>query len=369
MRLEPNLLPRDYPRTFVPADVDAGEWEQLAPLFAELERRNLDTWEALEQWLRDESELAAMLYEERATRYIRMTCQTDDPEPEQAYLHFVENVEPQVKQASNRLDRKYVASPARRALPRDRYAVVDRRIENRVALFREENVPLETEANILQQRYTKTVGAMTVEFRGREHTLQQMTPYLEEPDRATRQEAWELVAARRLRDREELNRIYDELIALREKIARNAGFENFRDYAFRQRERFDYTPEDCFRFHEAVEQVVVPLMRELQERRRRKLGLELLRPWDMYVDQKGRPPLRPFEKVEQLISGCARIFERVDPAFVENFDRMMELRLLDLESRKGKGPGGYQEDLAEHRLPFIFMNAVGLEGDVRTLLH
>ncbi len=369
MPFEPALLPNDYPRQFVPAQANVGGWAPLEALFADLERRPVNTVEALERWLLDWSELSSAIYEERIVRYIRMTCQTDDAALEKAYLDWVEKVEPRIKQANNRLDRKYAVSQARSQLPRERYAVWDRSIENRAALFREENVPLEIEAAKLAQRYTKVSGAMTVEFQGREHTLPQMVRYLEEPDRALRQQAWELVAARRLRDRDELGQIYDDLLALRQQIARHADFENFRDYAFRQRERFDYTPDDCFRFHQAVEAHVVPLMRALQERRRQTMGLATLRPWDLYVDPEGRPPLRPFDTADKLTSGCAAIFEQVDAELADHFGRMMELRLLDLESRKGKGPGGYQEDLTEHRLPFIFMNAVGRDRDVRVLLH
>lgn len=369
MSFEPTSLPREYPRKFVPANSDLGDWAQIEPLFNQLEGCPIKTPEALERWLLDQSELSAAIAEEGAVRYIRMTCQTDDPERERAYLHFIENIEPKVKQAFNRLDKKYVESPARKKLPEERYFVLDRRIENRVALFRDENVPLETEATKLAQRYQKLCGAMTVEFQGREQTLQQMAKYLEETDRKLRQQAWELIVKRRLQDREELDQIYDELLSLRQQIARNAGFENFRDYAFRWWERFDYTPEDCFRFHQAVETQVVPLMRELQGQRRRQIELDVLRPWDLAVDPQGRPPLRPFEKANKLIEGCAAIFGRVDGELSEQFRRMAALNLLDLESRKGKAPGGYQQNLHERRLPFIFMNAVGRDGDVRTLLH
>ncbi len=369
MSFEPSTLPREYPRRFVPANINLGDWPQIEPLFDKLEQRAIKTKEQLEGWLLDQSELAAAITEEGAVRYIRMTCQTDDPEREKAYLHFIENIEPKVKQAFHRLDKKYVESPARKKLSRERYFVLDRRIENRVAIFRYENVPLETEATKLAQRYQKLCGAMTVYFDGREQTLQQMAKYLEEPDRKLRQQAWELIVERRLKDREELDQIYDALLSIRQKIAQNAGFENFRDYAFRWWERFDYTPEDCFRFHQAVETLVVPLMREIQQQRRRKMNLKILRPWDLAVDPEGRPPLRPFDNTKKLVEGCAEIFERVDRELAEQFRHMVDLNLLDLESRKGKAPGGYQQNLDERRLPFIFMNAVGRDGDVRTLLH
>jgi oligoendopeptidase F len=308
------------------------------------------------------------LDEEGTIRYIRMTCQTDDPERERAYLEFIEELEPKLKPLFQQLRERHVESPARGELS-SLYHVLDRSIRNRVALFREENVPLETEEAKLAQRYQKIIGAMTVQFQGEERTLPSMARYLEEPDRAIRREAWELSEERRLQDREELDEIYDQLLELRERIAKHAGFSDYREYAFRHRERFDYTPEDCLRFHRAVEEQVVPLMRELQERRREELDLDALRPWDLLVDPKNRPPLRPFTEAEKLTRGCGEIFRRVDPQLGGSFQHLEELGLLDLESYKGKAPGGYCATLAEKRLPFIFANFVGRDGDLRTMLH
>lgn len=373
MTLDVSQLPREYARHYVPAQAEMGQWAHLEPLFNELAQRPLDTVAALEQWLLDWSELTAAVQEEAVTRYIRMTCQTDDAALEKAYLDFVENVEPHLKPAVNRLEQKFVACPVRAQLPAERYAVLNQRLENRLSIFRAENVSLETEVTKLVQQCDKIIGAMTVDFDGQERTLQQMASQLDETERSTRQRAWELIAARRLKDSEELNRIFEEMLALRHKIARNAGFENYRDYAFRLRERFDYTPEDCAQFHAGVEQHVVPLMRTLQEQRRRQLGLDALRPWDAprdaNPDPEGRPPLRPFTQSAQLIEGCAQVFDQLDAELGAQFRRMLALNLLDLDNRKGKAPGGYQENLGERRLPFIFMNAVGRDDDVRTLLH
>ncbi|MDR7419347.1 MAG: M3 family oligoendopeptidase [Armatimonadota bacterium] len=361
-------LDQTFPRRFVPADADMGVWEHVEPLFRRLLDERPASPAALERWLEAVSELAAAIDEERARRYVAMTCQTDDPAHERAYLFYIEQIVPRVKPLADALDRAYLASPHRAALP-ERYRVLDRLIENRVSLFREENVPLETEEARLKQQYQKITGAMTVVFRGVEHTLQQMARYLDETDRSLRQEAWELVARRRLQDREVLDEIFDQLLALRERIARNAGCSDYRAFAFRQRERFDYTPEDCLRFHDAVEQTVLPVARRLNEERRQVLGLKTLRPWDLQVDPLGRPPLRPFDNAEQLVTGVEEIVRRVDPALARQFRFMRDRSLLDLESRKGKAPGGYQSTMAERRVPFIFMNAVGLDDDLRTLLH
>lgn len=364
-------LPASKPRRFVPAQIDLGDWAQIAPLFDRLEELGAKcvTVSELERWLVDWFELSAALEEEGSRRYIAMTCDTEDAETEKAYLHFLENVEPQIKPRQFRLEKLLVGHPLCAQLPLPRYEVYLRDVRNRVELFREENVALETEDSKLGQQYLKTSGALTVQFRGEEKTLTQMGKLLEDPDRALREEVWKLVTYRRLQERETFEEQFDGVWHLRERMAANAGFDNYRDYAFRKLGRFDYTPAECAQYHDAVASEVVPLLRELQARRRTQLGLETLRPWDTAVDPLNRPPLKPFEQVEQMVSGTQRIFDRLDTELAAQFRQMDDLHLLDLGNRKGKAPGGYQQTLAEARLPFIFMNAVGQQRDVEVLLH
>jgi oligoendopeptidase F len=296
-------LPPHSPRRFVPVEIDLGKWEAIAPLFDQLEGRAqaCATASAFEAWLLDWGELSAAIEEEGSRRYIAMTCHTDDAGAEQAYLHFVEHIEPQLKPRQFRLEKIYLEHPCRAQLPMPRYEVFDRNVRVAVELFREENVPLETEEVKLGQQYQKLVGSLTVQFRGEERTLVQMGRYLEEPDRALRQEAWELVAQRRLREADTFEGTFEGQLKIREQIGRNAGFANYRDYMFRRMGRFDYTPADCEQFHQAVETQVVPLLRELQARRREQLGVASLRPWDTAVDPLNRPALRPFDQVEQMV--------------------------------------------------------------------
>jgi oligoendopeptidase F len=366
-----DALPAHRPRRFVPEGIDLGDWGQMAPLFDQLEARAQACASAadLERWLLDWSELCAAIDEESSKRYIAMTCHTDNAEAEKAYLHFVENVEPQLKPRQFKLAQVYVTHPLRKQLPKERYEVFDRDTQLHVEMFRAENVPLETEEARLSQQYQKLSGSLTVQFRGEEKTLVQMGRYLEEPDRALRQEAWELVANRRLQEAEKFEEFFDQLVKLRERISRNAGYGNYQDYAFRRLGRFDYTPEDCAKFHAAVEAEVMPMVAELQAERQRQLGVQTLRPWDVAVDPLNRPPLRPFDQVEQMVSRTQEIFGCLDPELAAGFQRMQNLRLLDLANRKGKAPGGYQSTLSEARVPFIFMNAVGLQRDVETILH
>ena len=358
------------PRSYLPATVDLTDLAALGTLFDRLDAdlAAAKTVAGLEGWLDHYGEAESALDQARTERYIAMTCQTDDPEREKAYMTFVEVVDPWLKPREFALGQALVAHPAWEALP-GYYAVFRRSVETGVKLYREKNVARQTEEAKLCQGYQKISGAMTVQFDGKETTLAQMGRVQEETDRARREAAWKLVAARRLADKEQLERIYDDLLALRGEIAKEAGFADYRAYIFEARERFDYTPDDCLKFHDAIEKQIVPLVRQLQEERRQKLGVDKLRPWDLAVDAEARPPLKPFATGKELFDKTDAIFAEIDPRLREFFAVLKDGGLIDLENRKGKAPGGYQSNLAEARVPFIFMNSVGMQRDVETLLH
>jgi oligoendopeptidase F len=356
---------------FVPHDLDPADLDRVEPLYQELIERPLESPAALESWLLDASALEAVVDEHAARRHIAHTRATDDEAVERAYLQVVEVIEPRLKPWKFKIQQKLVHSEHARGLDPGRFDVLLRSWRNALDLYREENIPLETQEAKLFTEYSKITAAMTVELRGETLTLQQAAKLLEEPDRAARQEAWELTARRRERDRAPIDDIFSELLRLRERIARNAGFDTYRDYAFRRLDRFDYTPEDCLRFGDTIAELCLPLVERLDDARRQALGVERLRPWDLAVDPYGAAPLRPFGEGEipRFIEGTREVFARISPELGERFSRLRPGENLDLESRKGKRPGGYQASLEVVRQPFIFMNAVGTERDLETLLH
>ena len=362
-------VPETYPHQWLPESLDLKTWERIEPWYLKLMDQPIKTATDLEQWVFAAGELNAAVSQEGNERHIAYTCQTDDPAREAAYLEYVREIEPKLKPIQNAIRNRYLDSEFRSELPRDRYFVFDRALENRRVLFREANIARETRLDELKQQYQKIIGAMTVTFRGEERTLAQMAPFLEGTDASVRREAWELSVNRRLEDRHTLDQLFDQMKQFRIEIAGEAGFPNFVEYAFRDRERFDYGIDDSIRFQKAVERVVVPLSRQIQEKHRAALGTDVLRPWDLSVDPLGRPPLQPFQDVEKLAAGTESIFREVDPDLGAQFAFLRSKQLLDLANRKGKAPGGYQTTLEDVRLPFIFMNAVGLDSDVRTLLH
>lgn len=360
---------RESARPFVPASLDATRWEALEPLYRQLLARPMKCAHCLENLLLDRSELDAAASEAEANLYINMTRRTSDPEAQSAFTAFVENVEPRLRTIAFELDRRIVGSPFVEDLDQERYGVLLRRMRVDVELFREENVALQTEVTKLDQEYSTINGAMTVEFDGRTQTLAQMARHLEETDRARREAAWRAVNERRLADADRMDDLFDRMIALRHRMALNAGFANFRDFQHRRMHRFDYAPSDCATFHASVAASCVPAMRRLHRERAAALGLAALRPWDLAVDPHGRPPLRPFSSADELVARSGRAFRRMDESLGSLFDSLGVGDCLDLESRPGKAPGGYQYQRQRSRTPFIFMNAAGLHRDVVTMVH
>jgi len=356
------------PRTYIPENLNV-DWISLEPIFNELQARNINSVSELEKWLLDRSELEAALEEDFAWRYIRMTCDTTDEKLLKDFQFFATEIEPKISPINNQLNKKFVDCPYSEELDKDRYFVYTRGIKKALELFREENIPLMTQIQVEQQKYQGITGSMSVKLGEQEYTLEQAAVFLKDTDRKVRQEAWEAITARRLQDKDKLDELFNSLLKLRHQVALNAGFENFRDYMFQALGRFDYTPKDCYKFHEAIEKEIVPILKLQAENRREALGLVELKPWDMDVDISGKPALKPFKNGEELIEKSIKCFQGLSPYIGERLEIMKANGFFDVDSRKGKAPGGYNYPLAESGAPFIFMNSAGTFRDLTTMVH
>jgi oligoendopeptidase F len=356
-------------RHFLPKDFVVTDWAALEPYFKTLLDQEITSKECLEKWLLDMSELEAAVNEDACWRHIKMTCDNEKKALEDAFNFYCTEIEPHIKPYGDALNKKLLSSIFLSELDEATYHTYIRSTKKNIELFREENIPLQAEISVLQQQYGQITGAMMVTVNGEEFTLQQAAKFLENEDRNLREEVYRKIQTRRLDDKEKLNELYDTLIGLRNKEAINAGFDNYRDYRFKELGRFDYTKEDCFKFHEAVKQYVMPLVNDIYKKKKEKLGLETLRPWDLEAEPAGTNPLRPFNTGEELLQKSVECFTKMRPFFGACLQRMKDMQHLDLESRKGKSPGGYNCPLAESGAPFIFMNAAGQMSDVTTMVH
>ena len=356
-------------RQFVKPDFNVTTWEALKPYFESLQNQTIQSAEDLEKWLIHYSELTAVVSENMAWRYIKMTCDTANTELRDSFNDFVQNIEPHMAPIANDLNKKIMSSEFKDKLGKTGYSIYLRGIKNSIDLFRDENIPLNTRLQELEQQFGEINGAQSIEHHGETITLQKASVFLKDLNRQVREEVYNKIQNRRSQDETALNALLDQLINLRHQVALNAGFKNYRDYKHQALARFDYSVQDCLHFHEAVKLHAVPLIQAHDESRKKKLRLDVYRPWDTSVDEEGLPPLKPFENAQQLIERTITCFNRLDPFFGECIKTMQSMKRLDLDSRLGKAPGGYQYPLYETDVPFIFMNSVGLHRDLVTMVH
>lgn len=356
-------------RTFLLKDFIITTWENVEPYFVQLLEQRIDSKADLEHWLKQTSELEAVISEDACWRQVRMTCDTESKELEEAFNYFYMEIAPKMQPYADQLNKKLVACTFINELDAEKYFTYLRTIKKSIELFREINIPINAELNVMQQQFGQIAGKMTVDVDGKEYTLQQAGKFLENPDRKLREEVYFKIQNRRFQDRDALNELFQKLIERRHQIAINTGFTNYRDYKFKELGRFDYTAQDCFNFHESVKQHVVPLVKIIYEEQRKSIGVDVLRPWDMEAEPEGIKPLQPFTNGTELTEKTIECFHQLNPFFADCLQKMKEMKRFDLDSRKGKAPGGYNMPLAETGAPFIFMNAAGTLDDVTTMVH
>ena len=369
MKTKQVAIPTKPLRQFLSQDLQIDSWIKVEPYFIDLKQRAINSVKELERWLFDRSELEAALSEEFAWRYIKMTCDTANEELTESYNFFVSEIDPHIAPYSNELNIKFVQSPYLKDLDGDTYKIYIRGIKKALELYREENIPLQTKIATESQKYGAISAEMTIEWEGKEITLQMASSLMKDTNRKIREGVYFKIQKRRILDTDKLNDLFSELIQLRHQVALNAGFKNYRDYKFDELGRFDYSVKDCFNFHESIAKEILPLAEASDLERKNKLQLDLLKPWDTDVDVEGKAPLKPFSSATELTEKSIECFHNVRPVYGEYLEIMKIMSYLDLDSRIGKAPGGYNYPLYEIGVPFIFMNSVGTHRDLVTMVH
>lgn len=362
-------IPSRPKRKFVPENLNIDSWNKVEPLFENLLKRSINSKKELENWMKDRSELNSVMNEDLAWRYIKMNINTKDEKLAKKFHFWIKEISPNLAPYSHKLNIKLIESPFLNELEHEKYNIYLRSVKKQIEIYREENIPLFTEMEAKQQEYGMISAKMTVEFDGKSLTMQQASLILKDTDREKRKTIYNLIQKRRLEDEEKLDNLYDELIILRQKIAKNAGYDNYRDYMFSAMGRFDYKPEDCFDFHNAISKKIVPIITSFEEKRKKELNYVNYRPWDTAVDVDGLKPLKPFNGGSELTDLTIKCFSKLRPYFGNCISIMKEMKHLDLESKEGKAPGGFMYPLHEIGVPFIYMNSVGSQRDLVTMVH
>jgi len=362
-------IPTKPKRKFVTQNLIIDSWNKIKPFFEDLLERKIKSVNELEQWMLNRSELEAVLEEDMAWRYIKMNIDTIDKVLAEHFHFWIKEISPKISPFSHKLNIKLLKSKFLKDLNKKKYHIYLRNVKKQIEIYREENIPLFTEMKAKQQEYGKISAKMTIKVDGNDITMQQAALLLKDNNRKKREQIFKKIEKRRLKDEKNLDNLYDELIVLRNKIAKNANFDNYRDYMFAAMGRFDYTPEDCFNFHKAIEKEIVPIINSFEQKRKEKLGYKEYKIWDTSVDVDGLNPLKPFKGGEELTDLSIECFNRIRPFFGDCLSIMKKMKHLDLESKNGKAPGGFMYPLYEIGVPFIYMNAVGSQRDLVTMVH
>lgn len=362
-------IPQPKQRKFIPVTLELISWDVLKPFFEELKNRPLNSSAELEKWMLDRNELEAFLSEDLAWRYIRSHIDTTDKKLSEAFEFFMNEIHPKTMPYSNEYDKKLVDSPYLEKMDKGKYLIYLRGVKKRMEIYRDENVQLLTKIETEAQKYAAISAKQTITVNGEEITMQKAAALLKNTDRKFREDVYRKMIDRRMQDTNELNALFTELIKMRHQVAINADFKNFRDYSFASLGRFDYTVADCYKFHAAIEKEIVPIIKQFNTERKEKLGLDVLKPWDMDVDVSGKLPLKPFQTAQELTEKTIQCLQKADAFFAECIEILDAMKRLDLESKKGKAPGGFQYPMYESIAPFIYMNAVGTHRDVVTIVH
>jgi oligoendopeptidase F len=356
-------------REYLPEKLEVSDWQVVESYFHELLSRKMLGFDDLKKWLRNRSELESFLQEELGWRYIRMSCDTANEEYSAAFNFFVGEIQPKIAPLSHQLDQFLLGNAFLSELKGRPYEILLRQVKKRVEIFREANVLLFAELQQKEQEFSAISGAMSIEWEGQEITLQQANNFLEQDDRNKREQVYQKIMARRAMDANRLDDLMNELLVSRNEIAANADFKDFRDFMFASLGRFDYTANDCIQFHEAVEKFLVPINEKIDAHHRKELQLDVLKPWDVSAAVKGKVPLQPFSSTEDAMTKTIACFHEIDPFLGSCMSQMKQANRIDLDSRKGKAPGGYNYPLYETGLPFIFMNSTNSLRDMVTLVH
>lgn len=361
-------------RFFVDEDFKLDKWEDIAKYYTRLSEKTIENIEDFLVFLQNRSELESIISEDFAWRYIKMTCDTNNEIHKADFDFFIQNIQPQIAPFDDILNKKIMQSDFKTQVSEENtdwkgLGIALKGMQASIDVFKEQNIPLFVQIQQLSSQYQSLNGSMSVEIDGETKTLQQAGVWLENPDRAKRESVYRTIQERRQLDTVQIDAIFDQLVELRHQVATNAGFDDYVQYSFKAMRRFDYTEEDCADFHNAVQKTIIPILNQLADKRKEKLNIDTLKPWDKNVDISQKPTLKPFENATDLLEKTILCFDKIDPFLGDCMKEMKARKRLDLESRLGKAPGGYNYPLEETGFPFIFMNASSLMRDVITMIH
>lgn len=344
--------------------------KKLKSLYEELVSMDISGLDQVSNFLQQRDLIEKHYVNEMAESHFLMTTDVANEEKKKRKEHFDQVISPLTREYEEKLNKKFLESKAAQSLGAP-FNILRRNQKNDIDLFCKENLELQKEIDKLSMELTEIQGKLTVHWEGKDIPLPAIYPYLESSDRQIRKQAYEALQASEVGVSDRIDVIFDKLLVLRQQIAKNAGFDSYTQYRFKEMQRFDWDASHCFEFHKAVKEHILPLKKKLLEKRKKGLNLDSVRPYDLGVDIHGRGPLKIYEEgdSESLIEGAGKIIKAIDSELYTFFCKIRDNKLLDLESRENKAPGGYMVMYPVFEQASVFYNGSGMAQDLMVLLH
>lgn len=281
---------------------------------------------------------------------------------------YNDEIMPKVQALVNEYQRVLCASPYRSYMEEKIGGVPFKSMELAMKAFDDKLIPLMQEENKLSTRYAKLIASASIDWNGEKKNLSLMKKYMTAADRRIREEAWKKYTGFFEEHEQEFDEIYDLLVKNRTAQAKALGYDNFIEMGYCRMNRNSYGREEIERLRSQIKKEYVPFAEKMHENRRKRLNVEHLYYYDEGVYfAEGNPA--PQGTPEEILADGMKMYSELSQETREFFRDMQENELFDVLGRTTKKAGGYEEELPDYKLPFIFANFNGTSGDVDVITH
>ncbi|WP_038813249.1 M3 family oligoendopeptidase [Bacillus anthracis] len=327
--------------------------------------RNITSVLELENWLFDELRVNAEIEEKITSSLIATYRDTDNRNMRDLHMYNQNTIQPLLKRYNAKFDQKFIECPFSNLLDERKYEFMKKARFVKSKMFNEKNIALSIKGQECITKYREIMSNITINWEGEQKTYAHVKAKLDNLNRAIRKKAWYALCEARSVVKPEVDRIMNELIQLRNEIALNAGFNNYSEYAFKQKNR-DYSIDDCYKLHESIEKYVVPIWKQLGSISKKNLDVKTYRPWDL---SPCNLPKAPFQNAINLLDGVEEMFRTTDLYFYEKFIHIRKAGCIDVEERENKAAGAICFTLPHSKEVFVYSNFSPSFYAINALIH
>ena len=300
--------------------------------------------------------------------HIRHSINTEDRfyDEEENYWN---NAAPKIQEYKQEWIKTLLLSPFKKDFEKKYGSIVFINAEMDLKTFSPEIIPDLQKENELVTAYEKLLASAQILFEGKSYTISQISPFKNDKDDSRRLSAWKAEGQWYKDNQQELDSLYDELVALRTKMGKKLGYKDFTELGYYRMQRNCYDKKDVEKFREAVQKYLVPLAAKVYEKQAKRLGKSYpLSFSDAAMEFRSGNP-KPAGTPDEIVAAGKKFYDWLSPETSEFFNHMIQDELMDLLSTKGKQGGGYCTSIPDYKTPFIFANFNGTMHDIDVITH